>query len=722
MSDGTARSADASSGEPTRHPLSRLFEPRSVVLYGASDRSPWSNVIFNATRASGHTGPMYAVNLRGVEAHGLAGFVSAKDLPERVDAAYVLVPAEGVFSAFEDLGAAGITAAVLLTSGFAETGTCGQEQQKRLVDLALKLGIRFLGPNSLGFANFSAGVALTSIPPTRPIYRDARIALVSQSGAMGSEIMEFAHQQGVGLSFFASTGNEAMLDIASVMDFLIDDPRTAVIAVFAEAIRDPDRLRKVAQRAHASRKPIVMLKVGTSALSAAVAMAHTGSLVGDDRVFEAACLQHGIIRVSCVEELITTAALLAHTGVIDRAGVAVVSISGGACGLFSDAAEKFKVPLPAFGPETIDALRSVQSSYGTVLNPFDITGAAVGDPTMFEKCLDIIGRDPSMGLTLCAFSMATEAERMTMSKRLYAPIGAALSRLGRKGLLVNTSVRPVNATALAAMAEAKIPAVLGGIDHVVRAIGKAVQWTAFVRGACAKRLGEVTISGQRPTSEREVLDYLSKFGVPVIPARIVNSAPAAAAAARELGGKVALKIASPDIQHKTDVGGVRLGLEGDEAVIAAYDSMLTAVRAAKPEARIDGVIVSPMRERGLELILGAFRDPQWGPMIVIGLGGVFVEALRDTALRLQPIAPSDVIEMLGSLRAAKLLGGYRGAPAADLSRIGEVAANFAAAALSLGPSLAALEINPLRVSGSEIEALDGLAVWSAPQPDAGETS
>lgn len=714
MSEGAARSVDAVGGEPTRHPLSRLFAPRSVVLYGASDRSPWSNVIFNSTRASGHTGPMYAVNLRGVAAHGLSGFASAKDLPERVDAAYVLVPAEGVFSAFEDLGAAGINAAVLLTSGFGETGAIGQEQQNRLVDLAARLGIQFLGPNSLGFGNFSAGSALTAIPPTQPILRNGRIALVSQSGAMGSEIMEFAYQQGVGLSFFASTGNEAMLDIAAVLDFLVDDPSVAVIAVFAEAIRNPERLLAVANRARACRKPIVILKIGSSSLSAAVAMAHTGSLVGDDRAFDAACLQSGMIRASCVEELITTAALLAHTGVLEKPGVGVLSISGGACGLFSDAAERFNVTLPAFSPDTIKSLASVQSSYGAVLNPFDITGAAVGDPTMFEKCLGIIGQDPNVGLTLCALSMATDAARMTMSKRLYAPVGAALARLGGRGILVNTSVRPVNSTAQSAMAEAGIPAVLGGIDHVVRAVGKAVQWSAFVHGPHAAPLADVPVSRERPVSERAVLEYLSRFGVPVIPARIVNSAAAAAAAAREVGGRVALKVASPDVQHKTEVGGVRLGVEGDEAVMAAFDSIMASIREAKPAARIEGVIVSPMRERGLELILGAFRDPQWGPMIMIGLGGIFVEALRDTALRLQPVVAADALDMLHSLKGSKMLHGFRGAPATDVDRIAAVTANFATAALSLGPTLAALEINPLRVCGGEVEALDGLAVWSGP--------
>lgn len=705
----TPRSAQDSS-EP--HPLSRLFRPRSIVLYGASDRSSWSNGIFMATRAAGFDGRMYAVNRRGAEAHGLPAFCSAQDIPEPVDAAYVYVPAEGVIDALEDLGAAGVKAAVILTSGFAETGDAGAEQQSRLVEVANRHGIRFLGPNSLGFANLAEGVAISSIPPVLPVL-PGRVGLVSQSGAICSEIMDFAHQQGVGLSFFAATGNEAMLDVGAIADFLVDDPNTDVVAVFAETIRNPAHFLRTAEKALAARKPIVVLKVGTSEISAAVAKAHTGSLVGDDRVFDAACAQYGVIRADSIEDLIVTAGLLAHTGVLEQPGVGVVSISGGGCGLFADAAEKAGVSVPAFAPETIAALQEVQSSYGATLNPFDITGAAIGDPSMFEKCLDIIGRDPAVGLTICAFPLANAEGPAKFSRQSYASMGLALGRLGRKGFIVSAGLKSVNDISRALMRESGIPATFGGIDHVVRALGKAAWWSERTRSTQAPRAlpASARLSGTRPRSEREVLDFLAGFGVPVISAVVATTAEQAVKAAREMGGRLALKIASPDIQHKTEVGGVKLNVI-EAGAAQAFEEIVASARRAQPEARIDGVIVSPMRAGGVELLVGTARDPQWGPVIVLGLGGVFVEVLKDTALRLLPVRREEVVDMLRSLRAVKLLRGFRGAPAADLEAIAEVVVKVGNAALSLGPDLAALEINPLRVLGSEVEALDGLMVWN----------
>jgi acyl-CoA synthetase (NDP forming) len=319
------------------------------------------------------------------------------------------------------------------------------------------------------------------------------------------------------------------------------------------------------------------LKIGTSQVSAAIAMAHTGSLVGDDLAFDAACIQHGLIRVRTIEDLITTAGLLAHTGVLEKQGVGVVSISGGGCGLFGDASEQFGVSLPAFAPETTAALREVQSSYGTILNPFDITGAAVGDPSMFEKCLDIIGRDPAIGLTVCALSLATTPERAAAAKRMYGPIGAALGRLGSRGLMMNAAVRPLNAAGLELMRETGIVAAFGGIEHVVRAIGKAQKWSQRVN---TRRPSTIRATPDQPEvtgrleSERDVLGYLSNRGVPVVPGTMVSTAEQAVEAARALGGRVALKVASPDVQHKTEVGGVRLGVEGAVAIAHAFDTIL----------------------------------------------------------------------------------------------------------------------------------------------------
>ena len=687
--------------------LDALFRARRIALYGASDNSSWSHHIYSATRGWGFDGELFAINRRGASAHGLPGYASAQAIPDGVEAAYVFVPVEGVLAAVEDLAAAGVKGAVVLTSGFAETGNDGAALQARLVEQARRLGIQLLGPNSLGFGNPAARSALTSIPANHPLL-PGHVGLISQSGATCSELVDFAHQQGVGLSFFAATGNEAMVDLAALVDYLVDDAATRVIAVFAETIRNSTGFLAAAQRALAARKPVVVLKVGASDISAAVAMAHTGSLVGDERAFRAACEQFGIVRVASIEELITTAGVLAHTGTLAKPGVAVVSISGGGCGLFADAAQECALPLPPFASETIDALRGVQAAYGATLNPFDITGAAVADPSMFEKCLDIIARDPSIGLTVCAVTLPSHASRVPVGKHLLTPVGASLRRLGARGLLMNASTKPVNEIGRELLAATGIPAAFGGIGQVARALGHAAWWSQRIP---VQRVSTPRASAaEHPVGERAVLDYLTRCGVPVIPSVLAATAQEAVAAAQAIGGAVALKIASPDIQHKSDIGGVQLNLRGAE-VAGAFDAILTRARQAQPQARIDGVLVAPMREPGVELLVGTANDPQWGPLIVVGLGGIWVEALQDTALRLLPVTQADVLEMLRSLRAVKLLQGYRGTPAADLEAIASVVVRIGAAALALGPALAALEINPLRVAGSEVEALDALAVW-----------
>ncbi len=292
-------------------------------------------------------------------------------------------------------------------------------------------------------------------------------------------------------------------------------------------------------------------------------------------------------------------------------------------------------------------------------------------------------------------------------------------RIGKPCALLNQFLRPQTQKSRDILAATGIPAAFGGIEEVLRALGHLKVWSARVLDGRARLRAATAIatSGARPCGEREVLDYLAARGVPVVPARIAKSCEEAVAFAAAFDGPVALKIASPDIAHKTDVGGVRLNVAGGDAVSAAHDQVLAAVKRGAPQARIDGVLVSPMRSGGLEILVGTVRDPQWGPVLAVGLGGIWVEALADTRLRLLPVTPGQVRDMLKSLRAAKLLEGFRGAPAADLDRLAEVIAAIGDAALALGDGLETLEVNPLWVCGGRIEALDALTVW---RPAAGD--
>jgi len=704
-----------------QHPLHRLFHPRSVVLVGASDNSVWSQYIFCNFANYGFDGKLFVVNKRGASAHGLPGFQSCRAIGEQVDCAYFFVPIDGMLKAIEDAACAGVKSGVILTSGFGETGDEGARLQQQIVELAEAHGMKLMGPNSLGFANIAERAAVTAVAPPRMPPLKGGVALVSQSGSAISDIAAFGVRVNIGFSFLAALGNEAQIGLAETIDYLIEDPNTKAIAIFAESIRKTAEFAAAAAKALVVAKPIIIMKIGKSPLTAAVAAAHTGSLVGDDKVFDAACHRYGVIRANSFEELILTAGLAAHLGPLKTAGVGVLSISGGACGMIADMAEEHGVSLPPFSAQTMAALREVVSEYGATMNPMDITGAAIRDPDLWERELGAIGNDPSIGLMLAQSRMPDSAVApgaLEAQKALRA-IGRGMAAISKPGLLLLPTVRPVNDYMRSVLEEVGIPGVAVGIEHTMRALGKlTVWWSLLAQGQQVRSTHSVTDSpghAERPTTERQVLDHLGAYGVPVVPAVVARTARDAATAARAMGCKVALKIASPDIQHKTEVGGVRLNLEGDTAVEQAFREIEARVHTARPLARIDGVIVSPMRSEGVELIVGVARDPQWGPVIVVGLGGVWVEVLKDTALRLLPVTRADALEMVNSLRAVKLLQGFRGVPSVNMDAVADTVVRIGEAALALGLEMAALEVNPLLASADRVEALDGVVIWSEPK-------
>jgi acetate---CoA ligase (ADP-forming) len=708
------------------HPLESLFKPRSIALVGATEKAMWTGAILRNFSAYQFDGELYAVNRQGVDVLGVKGYPSCVAIGRPIDAAYIIVPVTAIRDAMADVIAAGIKTAVILTSGFAEVGAEGVALQSEIVAMARAAGVRFLGPNSLGFANIADRKPLTAIPPQLPL-RDGSVGLISQSGATTSELMDIARRLDIGLSFAAATGNEAMIGMADLVDFLVQHPPTRVIAVYCETIRDTVAFSSAALKAHAAGKPIVMIKVGSSALSASVAAAHTGSLVGDNRVFEAACARLNIIRVRTVEELIITAGFLNVTGELPIPGVAIISVSGGACAMSTDIAEPLGVDFPAFAPDTCAALREVLPAYGATLNPLDATGAVMADPGLFERTIRIVAADPAIGCIFAIYPLP-DTEAQTVGAPQLKGIGTGLNAIAKPGFLLTQSIQPVNAFGRLAMEAAGIRHTLTGLEAGLRAVAGAVRWSTRRRSGSAARIGSSitgdgnangsgnangeTYGGPRPLTERATLEFLSAFGVPVVPAILAGSKQDAAAAVDTIGGRVVLKVASADIKHKSDIGGVKLNITGGDAAAAAYEAIITSVKRAKPDATIDGIIVSPMREHGVELFAGVARDPQWGMVIAVALGGVWVEILDDSALSLLPVTSGEVERMLRSLRGAALLDGHRGTRPVNIRAAADAIANIGNAALALGPQLAALEVNPLLAYEGKIEALDALAIWS----------
>jgi acyl-CoA synthetase (NDP forming) len=691
--------------------LRTLLSPRSVALVGASDRSGWSSGSFANFDQLGFDGSVHLVNRKSGEVHGRQAVRSCTEIGEPVDLALMLVGAAALPAALADAAAAGIRAVVALAAGFAETGPDGVAAQRELVGRCRELDVTCIGPNCLGFVNLLDQAPVWS--GQMPSLVTGDVAVVSQSGATAHTIAAFAALQNIGLSHVISTGNEAMVDTLDMAAAVLEDERVRAVAMFLESIRDVERLRLMAARAAELEKPIVMMKVGTSALAAEIALTHTGALVGDDRMVDAALRQLGIVRVHSLEQLAITAGLLARTGPLPPGGLGVVSISGGACDIIADQAELAGVALEPLAETTQAQLSAVLASYGTMRNPLDITGAASENPQIFADALAALAGDPSVAI-LAAIHVLPTAERAARFRPRLEVIATGLRVAGKRGILVDQTLSDIDRTTATVLEEIGIPYAMTGLRDTVDAIGSAIRWSSWLRRprAASPAEGAIAVADRGvPWSEARGLQLLAEHGIPVVPWRLALAGSEAVAAARELGYPVVLKVVAPEILHKSDIGGVALDVRSDDAVHEAFERV-AAAGAAVDGAHVEGVLVAPMRGEGLELIVGVVRDEHWGPTLAVGLGGVWVHVVDDTSLRLLPVDERDVREMLDELRGTALLDGVRGSRPVHRDRLVDTIVGFAQLAEQLGPHLASIEINPLRVDGTTIEALDAAVVWS----------
>jgi acetate---CoA ligase (ADP-forming) len=715
-------SSSAASGTPTFTPerLRSLFEPRSIALIGASDKSAWSMMIHGGLRAAGYTGRVYYVNPRAETVHGQPTVAGLAAIGEPVDLAYVMVPPDAVLPVFQEIVAAGIHNAIVLTAGFGEAGAAGQQRQRELSELAYANDIAIIGPNCLGYINVTQQIVAMPTTCKHPIIAGP-VAIVSQSGAIGAVMLNYANEQNIGLSALISTGNEAVVSVTEAIDYLVDHEPTRVIAVFMETVRHPAEFVRVARRAFAAGKPIVALKAGRGVLSARVAQAHTGALVGDDQVIDALFRQLGIIRVESLEELVLSANLIAQIGPLRGNRLGFVAISGGACDLAADLAEQMGIDLPEFAEATRAGLRELLPAAGAAYNPLDVTGAAISNRELFGNMLKVIGQDPNLDALVCVMGFPTDDSPMQQFiVDILSYIAGALHEITIPAFMADTMHFAINDVTRHTIERTGLPVLPGGIQQVLTALGKAMRWWERRRAYHADQRGTVEDSvlaielgapAAGAWSEHQTRQLLDRYGIPVIPARLATSADASATAARELGFPVALKIVSPDILHKSDIGGVQLHLRDEDAVHAAFVQVLRAAEALSPAPQIEGALVSPMRAGGVELLVGVVRDPDWGQVLAVGMGGIFVEVLQDASLRVLPIARDEVRAMLGELQGAALLRGARGATPADLDRLVDVIYRIGVLAQALGDGMESLEINPLRVDGAQIEALDALITW-----------
>lgn len=674
-----------------------LFRPSSVAVVGASAKpGKVARAVFENLVAGGFPGAIYGVNPRGGRFLGREFLPSVDAIPGPVDLGIFVVPPDAVLEELPRLAARGMRAAVVLSAGFKESGPEGAERERKLRDAAARLKVRILGPNCLGIIDpggrLNASFAAGTPPP-------GSIAFFSQSGALCAAILDWALGQGIGFSKFISLGNEADIAETEVLEFLAEDPGTRVILGYLESVGDGRRFLECARRATA-RKPVVLMKAGSTVAGARAASSHTGSLAGSDRAYGAAFRQAGILRAASLEELFDLAVAFALQPLPAGERLLVVTNAGGPGILAADAAEALGVPLAEVSRETREQLARRLPASASLANPIDVIGDAKADRyrEAFGAARGEAGADAV--LVLLTPQAMTEPEE-TARAAVEAFAGSGKTALA--SFLGEASVRKAREILAA-----------GGIPHYFspeRAVRAFRGMTLYRRRLsepdpepwrapgvdptrARRSVAGALAQGRKTLGEEEGREILEAYGFRFPARALARTSAEAVSAFRRLGGPVAMKVVSRDLTHKTDVGGVRLSLGTEDDVREAFLGITASVRRRAPGAWIEGVSVQEMVTGGRELILGMSRDPQFGPLLLFGLGGIHVELLGDVAVRIAPVDRRQARDMIREIRAYPLLAGFRGSEPVDEGALEEALLRLSGLALDV-PQILELDINPL---------------------------
>ena len=672
--------------------LTPLLAPRSVAIVGASDdpqRIGGRPIAY--MRAQNFAGTILPVNPRRTQVQGLPSWPSVAALPEVPDVAIVAVPAEHAVQAVADLGARGVKGAIVFTAGFAEVGEAGSAAQGEMAAVAQAHGMRLLGPNCLGLFNARIGhYPIFSSSFENGFPRPGRIGIASQSGAYGTHVFATARDRGLGTPVCVTTGNEADVTIGDVIGWLAEDPDTDVIAAYAEGIREADSLLAALAAARAARKPVVLMKVGRSALGRAAARSHTASIAGDDAVLDAVLAEFAVVRARTTEELLDIAYAATRRIYPARNTLGVITVSGGAGVLISDAAAAIGLEMPEM-PAATQARLTGLVPFAAPRNPVDCTAQVVNQPDLLPQFLDALVAEGGYRSVLGFFSQTAGAG--SVAPRLRAQLNA-MTAAHPDRLYVLSIIAP---PALAREYDQDGFVVFEDPSRAVAAIHAMGRFgDAFARaaGAPPPLVPQVALPPATP-SEADAKRLLAAAGIAAVPEAACDSAEAAVAAAARFGFPVVMKILSPDILHKSEIGGVLLDVADPAAVRAGYATLIARARAAAPAARLEGVLVAKQLRGGVECILGVHRDPVFGPVAAFGLGGIYVEVLQDVVFRRCPFGEDVAAAMIRSIRGAPLLLGARGRRPADLPALARMLARLSVFAHQAGPRLRSVDLNPV---------------------------
>jgi acyl-CoA synthetase (NDP forming) len=684
------------------HPLDALFRPASVAIIGASSDPTRIGGRPVAYSKRAYKGAIIPVNPNQREIQGLTAYPSIKDAPGEIDQAIIAVPAKAAMQAVDECIAKRVKAAVMFSSGFAETGAEGRAMQTELARRCAAGGMKLVGPNSLGMFNVRAGLYSTFSSYFDPLWpRTGPVGIVSQSGAFGTYALAIAAARGLGFSHCVATGNEADVDVAACVDWLADDPDTQVIIIYLEGCRDGARLRAALARSAANRKPVVAMKVGVSEQGVAAIASHTGSLAGSDAVFDAVFREYNVHRARTLDELVDVA-YACSGGVFPKTPrVGVVTISGGVGIQMADAAAELDLELPRMPGATQQKILKMIPFAGPA-NPVDATAQVINDWSMFTTILGLVADEGNVD-SVISFLAHTGTSPGVMAK-LKPALQEVRERFPDRVFMLCQRMA-------ADMADEFKEIGFLSFEDPTRAIAAVAALSRLAQGYAKPRAAQAEIKAAPalpagPINEAEAKRILSEARVSFAPERIARTRDEAVAAAKYIGFPVVLKILSADIAHKSEAGGVVLGLRNADELAGAYDAMMATVGKREPNARIEGVLVARMIE-GVETVIGIKRDVVFGPVVMFGLGGVYVEVLKDVTLRLAPVDGAAALEMIHAIKGFPLLAGARGRPAADLDAIADALvamSRFGAA----HPEVASAEINPfiaLPKGGVAVDAL-----------------
>ncbi len=700
------------SAKVSRGALQRLLHPKSIAIVGASDvAESIGGAPIALLERFGYAGEVHLVSRTRSTINGRACVASIDELPYGVDAVVLAIPKAGVVDALEACGRRGIGGAIVFSSGYAEADEEGAAQQRELATVAEKYDLAVAGPNCLGLINFSESAPLTfGDASANRRFEGASLAIIAQSGAMSLALTYAAMAQDIAVSYTISTGNEAVLGIEDYLDVILDEEGPRVVALLVEQIRRPAQFTALARRARERGVALCVLHTGRSERGQAASLSHTGAIAGDQAVMRAVLEREGVLFIDSLDELIDTACVLVKCPLPSAYGVAFMTDSGAAKTYAIDVSDELGLLLPEPSPATMERLTNELPPFAVASNPADITAMGLNDPSLYARVASALLDDDQVGC-LVVSSMPGSVTQGTQQVNALLPVLAAATKPviytimgGESPLPLENTLKILDAGLALFRSPERALRAASNVTRRARALSEAAQRTS------PKQCEPLALSAKKQISELEAKDLLARAGVRVPRGELANDVKSAQAAASHIGYPVVMKIVSDEILHKTEVGGVVV-VTSEEEMAQVHNQMLSRVHAARPDATVQGVLVEEVVNGGVEMIIGARRDAAWGDTILIGLGGVWTEVLRDSVLVSANADRREIRSAIDSLRASAALGGFRSGVASDVDALVE-AVELIGGALRATPRCVEIEVNPLLVlsDGAGVVALDALVL------------